>query len=52
MPLFFFDLLYEPCVVFDLSRMSFEYPASATGSAGYGTYHTSKNVAVFGALEA
>ena len=48
MSLFFFDLSYEPCVVFDPDKMSFEYPVSAT--ARYGTYHSSKIVAVFGAI--
>jgi hypothetical protein len=52
MPLFFLVLSYEPCVVFDLDRMSFEYPASATGIGGNAIYQTSKNVAAFGALKA
>jgi hypothetical protein len=48
-PLLFLDLSYEPCVVFDPGRMSLEYPAGATGIGGDGIYHTSKNVAAFGA---
>jgi hypothetical protein len=50
MPLLFFDLSYQPCLVFEPGQMSFEHPASAI--AGCGTYHPGKNVAVFCALEA
>ena len=52
MPIFFLDPSYEPFVVFDHDRISFEYPASATGIGGDNTYHTSKNVAAFSAIKA
>ena len=52
MPVFFFDLPYDGCVAFDSGQMSFDFPASATRTLGRGIYHTSKNVAVCGALKA